>query len=117
MLSHHELCFGCGRTNLFGLLLELERQDDGSAKGRCFIKQDHQGAERGYAHDGVIAAALIEALSLAAGARARRRHLTVDFTASAPVGTFVEVQAWPDHAQASTNGELIATATASDTGR
>ncbi len=27
-LVHHELCFGCGRANLFGLHLDLERQDD-----------------------------------------------------------------------------------------
>jgi hypothetical protein len=28
-LLHHEQCFGCGRTNLFGLLLEAEPAVDG----------------------------------------------------------------------------------------
>ena len=112
MLSHHELCFGCGRTNLFGLLMELERQDDGSARGRCFIKQDHQGAQRGQAHDGVIAAALTEAISLAAGPDARIAHLEVAITGSAPVGGFLELHAWADRAEASSGGERVATATA-----
>jgi hypothetical protein len=113
VLSHHELCFGCGRTNLFGLLVELEPQADGSARGRCFIKQDHQGAERGQAHEGVIAAALSEAIALAAGPQARICRLKVEITASAPVGTFLELHAWPDRARASVEGELVATATAS----
>jgi hypothetical protein len=26
-LVHHDLCFGCGQTNLFGLLLEVEPVD------------------------------------------------------------------------------------------
>ena len=26
-LVHHDLCFGCGQTNLFGMLLEVERVD------------------------------------------------------------------------------------------
>lgn len=42
-LVHHDLCFGCGQTNLFGLLLEVERVDERRVTGRCFIKQDHQG--------------------------------------------------------------------------
>jgi acyl-coenzyme A thioesterase PaaI-like protein len=117
VLSHHELCFGCGRTNLFGLLLELERQADGSARGRCFIKQDHQGAERGRAHEGVIAAALSEAIALAAGPQARIRRLQLEIAASAPVGAFVDVEAWPDRARATVEGELVATATASTSDR
>ncbi len=68
---HHEQCFGCGRTNLFGLLLEVEEVAPGAVAGRCFIKQDHQGAEGGRAHDGVVAAALSEAMSLACGVEAR----------------------------------------------
>ncbi len=111
-LTHHELCFGCGRTNLFGLLLELERPDDGSATGRCFVKQDHQGAERGYAHEGVIAAALSEAIALAAGPDERVQRLQVEFLGPVPVGEFLEVQAWADRARASVDGDLVATATA-----
>jgi rhamnulokinase len=59
-LAHHDLCFGCGTANLFGLQLELEREPDGSVRGRFFVKQDHQGPP-GVAHGGVLAAALDEA--------------------------------------------------------
>ncbi len=47
-LVHHELCFGCGRTNLFGVLMEVTATGEGGVRGRAFVKQDHQGPERGY---------------------------------------------------------------------
>src|SRR5436190_23556510 len=92
-LVHHELCFGCGQTNLFGLLLEVERTDGATVAGRCFIKQDHQGPDRGSAHEGIIAAALAEGMALATGPVARAQAVTVGFIASAPVGAFVEIEA------------------------
>jgi len=100
-LVHHELCFGCGRTNLFGLLLELERSGPTSVTGRCFIKQDHQGAQRGFAHEGIVAAALAEAMSFACGPGARAEELEVAFLAPAAVGAFLEVQAESGGLQAS----------------
>jgi hypothetical protein len=42
-LRHHDLCFGCGQANLFGLQLELEPRPEGGVAGRFFVKQDHQG--------------------------------------------------------------------------
>ena len=96
-LVHHDLCFGCGQTNLFGLLLEVERVDAERVAGRCFIKQDHQGADRTAAHQGVIAAALCEAMALACGPRARAIALSVELTADdAPVGAFLDVEAIAD---------------------
>ena len=92
-LLHHELCFGCGRTNLFGLLLEVEEVAPGAVAGRCFIKQDHQGADGGRAHDGIVAAALAEAMALACGLDARAVSFEVSLDAPAPVGSFVEVVA------------------------
>jgi uncharacterized protein (TIGR00369 family) len=93
-LRHHDLCFGCGQANLFGLQLELERSGDG-VEGRFFVKQDHQGPP-GYAHGGVIAAALDEAMALLVferGTFAVTGRLEVDLLAPAPVGTFVQVSA------------------------
>jgi acyl-coenzyme A thioesterase PaaI-like protein len=92
-LVHHELCFGCGRTNLFGLLLELEMTEPGAVAGRCFIKQDHQGPDRGNAHDGIVGAALCEAMALACGADARAEAFEVSLESLAPVGAFLEVEA------------------------
>jgi acyl-coenzyme A thioesterase PaaI-like protein len=93
-IRHHDLCFGCGQANLFGLQMEAERTADGLA-GRFFVKQDHQGRP-GYAHGGVIAAALDEAMALLLfdmGTFALTGRLEVDLTAPAPVGAFVSVSA------------------------
>src|SRR5215208_2993435 len=94
-LAHHDLCFGCGSADLFGLHVELERQPDGSVEGRFFVKQDHQGPP-GVAHGGVLAAALDEAAALAAGEGPQApvtARLEVDFRSSAPVGSFVHLRA------------------------
>jgi acyl-coenzyme A thioesterase PaaI-like protein len=94
-LRHHDLCFGCGQANLFGLQLELERREGGGVAGRFFVKQDHQGPP-GYAHGGVLAAALDEAMSLllhGQGTFALTGRLEVELHAPAPIGAFVEVEA------------------------
>ena len=94
-IAHHDLCFGCGVANLFGLQMELERQADGSVAGRFFLKQDHQGPP-GHAHGGILAAALDEAAALAAGEGPDApitARLEVDFLAPAPLGAFVAMQA------------------------
>jgi uncharacterized protein (TIGR00369 family) len=94
-IIHHDLCFGCGQANLFGLQLELEPSADGGVEGRFFVKQDHQGPP-GYAHGGVMAAALDEAMALLLFGRGMftvTARLEVDLVAPAPVGTFVRVSA------------------------
>ena len=92
-LVHHELCFGCGRTNLFGLLTEVERTSDDAVAGRCFIKQDHQGPDRTRAHPGIVGVALSEAMALACGPDAQPLAVTVGYLGSAAVGAFLELEA------------------------
>ena len=95
MITHHELCFGCGQANLFGLQLELEARDDGSVGGRCFVKQDHQGPP-GYAHGGIVATALDEAMSLlihSQGTHALTTGLEIRLRAPAPIGAFLDLEA------------------------
>ena len=92
-LVHHELCFGCGRTNLFGLLMEVEQAADGAIRGRGFIKQDHQGPLRGTAHPGVVTAALTEAIAFAAQAEAEIDALEIQLRAPVPIGAFIDVEA------------------------
>jgi acyl-coenzyme A thioesterase PaaI-like protein len=119
-LAHHDLCFGCGLANVFGLNLEARGTDDGTVTGRFFVKQDHQGPP-GHAHGGILAAALDEAMALAAlhaGGVHVTARLEVDFRAPAAVGTFVLVDAsltpegerlWARaSARAETGGELLA---------
>ena len=94
-IFHHDLCFGCGQANLFGLQLELEPHADGGVEGRFFVKQDHQGPP-GFAHGGVIASALDEAMALllhGEGTFALTGRLEVDLLAPAPIGTFLTVRA------------------------
>jgi hypothetical protein len=110
-LIHHDLCFGCGRANLFGLLAELRPTAGGGVAGRCFLKQDHQGPERGVAHPGIVAAALVEAMALAGGDGLR--GIEIEFEAPAPVGTFLELEASRDAATARAGGQLVARARAS----
>jgi acyl-coenzyme A thioesterase PaaI-like protein len=93
-IVHHDLCFGCGSANLFGLQIELEPVEQG-VSGRFFVKQDHQGPP-GFAHGGVVAAALDEAMALAVhseGTLAWTGRLELDLIEPAPVGTFVELEA------------------------
>jgi hypothetical protein len=106
-LVHHELCFGCGRTNLFGLLMEIEQTGEGAVRGRGFVKQDHQGPARGSAHPGIVAAALSEAIAFAAGDEINA--LEIQLHAPVPVGTFIEVEA---HVEPAPGGERTAIATA-----
>ena len=112
-LAHHELCFGCGNANLFGLQMELEPADGqpGAVTGRFFLKQDHQGRE-GAAHAGVMAAALEEAMGMALhsrGMHARARRLEVELVADPPLGVFVRVDA-------RVNDDLEAAASAREVG-
>ena len=112
-LQHHDLCFGCGQANLFGLQLELTRRPEGGVAGRFFVKQDHQGPP-GYAHGGVIATALDEAMALllyGQGTYALTGRLEVELKAPVALGTFVEVAADVEEV-----GERTVTVTASATG-
>ncbi|MGH2783230.1 MAG: PaaI family thioesterase, partial [Thermoleophilaceae bacterium] len=94
-VRHHDLCFGCGQANLFGLQMEVEPVAGGGVAGRFFVKQDHQGPP-GYAHGGLLATALDEAMALLLheqGTLALTGRLEIDLLAPAPVGAFVDVSA------------------------
>ena len=39
-IRHHDLCFGCGPANLFGLQLELERRAEGGVAGDLSAARD-----------------------------------------------------------------------------
>jgi acyl-coenzyme A thioesterase PaaI-like protein len=94
-LTHHDLCFGCGQANLFGLQLERDR---------FFVKQDHQGPD-GAAHPGIVVTALLEAMSQAGG---EPHAVRVQLHGPAPVGEFVDIEATAKRATASCDGEVIA---------
>ncbi len=104
-VSHHELCFGCGLANLFGLQLEFSQGGD-RVSGRFFAKQDHQGAD-GTVHKGILVTALEEAMAVAGG---EPQRMEVEFLAPVAIGTFVEVSASASEAELRSGGELAARA-------
>ena len=94
-LVHHQLCFGCGQANLFGLQMEVEPADGGGVAGRFFVKQDH-GGRPGLAHPGLVAVALEETMTLALeaeGVSADLESLDLRIESAVPLGTFVHVSA------------------------
>ena len=96
MITHHELCFGCGQANLFGLQLEVEPDGDGGVAGRFFVKQDHQGPP-GFAHGGIVATALDETMALLVheeGTMALTARLEIELRAPVPIGSFALLRAW-----------------------
>jgi acyl-coenzyme A thioesterase PaaI-like protein len=107
-LAHQDLCFGCGLSNPFGLHLDARSADAESIAGRFFVKQDHQGPD-GTVHPGILAAVLLEAVSLAGG---RADAARLELPGSPPVGTFVAVEASVDQAVArdERTGEEVARA-------
>jgi acyl-coenzyme A thioesterase PaaI-like protein len=78
-------------------MLEIEETAAGSVAGRCFIKQDHQRADPGFAHEGVLVAVLSEAMALACGAHARAVDLRAALAHRVPVGSFVPIEARAEH--------------------
>jgi acyl-coenzyme A thioesterase PaaI-like protein len=93
--AHHDLCFGCGIGNVFGLQLEASEPVDGELRGRFFVKQDLMGPP-GVMHGGLVATALDEAMALAVRPEhefAPTARLETDLRAPIPIGTFVEVSA------------------------
>lgn len=115
-LAHHELCFGCGTANLFGLQMELEPADGqpGAVTGRFFLKQDHQGPP-GEAHPGILASALEEAMAIALHAEGIHAHATrleVELIEPPPLGVFLRVEARTERR----DGKLVALASAREVG-
>jgi acyl-coenzyme A thioesterase PaaI-like protein len=88
LIKHHDGCFGCG-------LVELDRSSEGVA-GSFTIRPEHQGPP-GFAHGGIMATALDEAMALLLqdrGIYALTTGLDVRLRAATPVGTVVDLTAW-----------------------
>jgi acyl-coenzyme A thioesterase PaaI-like protein len=93
--AHHDLCFGCGIANVFGMQLEAEAPVGGELRGRFFVKQDLMGPP-GVMHGGLVATALDEVMSLLVFAEnpgAPTARLETDLRAPIPLGTFVQASA------------------------
>ena len=94
--------------------MEIEQTGKGTVRGRGFVKQDHQGAIPGTAHDGIVAAALSEAMSFAAGGDGGAASVEIKLERPVAVGTFLQVEARVTDPAAD---EVVAIATASVSGQ
>lgn len=92
-VQHHELCFGCGNSNLFGLHIEADTSGEKGLAAEFVVRDEHTGAS-GYAHTGVLSGALYEVMALslpAEGVHGRAEHVEVDFHESVPRGSVIEL--------------------------
>jgi uncharacterized protein (TIGR00369 family) len=90
----HNRCFGCGRENAGGLLLEFLLAADGSVVCLPTISGRFEG-HPGYLHGGIIATLLDEAMSKAVRARgfaAMTRHLEVEYLRPVPSGVQLRIE-------------------------
>jgi acyl-coenzyme A thioesterase PaaI-like protein len=93
---HHPNCFGCGTDNPASLGLRMRPDADGEGvAGEVTFGERHQGAP-GFAHGGVVAAALDDALGMLL-MRLRRaavtRRLEIDYERPCFIGRRYEVAA------------------------
>jgi len=90
----HNRCFGCGRENTGGLLLEFLLAADGSVVCLPTIPDRFEG-HPGYLHGGIIATLLDEAMSKAVRARgvaAMTRQLEVEYLRPVPSGVELRIE-------------------------
>ena len=95
ILSHYEMCFGCGSAHPAPLGVELTAGQGVSVVGTVLVTENQQGAP-GLAHGGVLAAVMDELLGsinwllMSPSVTAR---LTTDFVRPVPVGSTLHLSA------------------------
>lgn len=93
--SHYAHCFGCGREQAHGLLLEARAGEGVSLTAEFTVQPAHQGAP-GLAHGGVLATALDEtvgSLNWLLRTVAVTGRLETDYLRPVPVGTTLHLEA------------------------
>jgi len=95
-------CFGCGAANPAGMKLPFELDlDDRRTRGR-FVLGANYGGGAGFAHGGIIAVVLDEAmgkLSKLSGERAVTAEMSIAYRKPVPVDQEIIVEGWQDEEQ------------------
>lgn len=94
-VSHHDKCFGCGAANPDGLQADWHLAEDDTLHGSFLVHEGLQGPP-GYAHGGIMAAALDEAMSLLVhglGTHNVTSGFEVRLVAATRIGTRVRLKA------------------------
>ncbi|HEY6129789.1 MAG TPA: PaaI family thioesterase [Candidatus Acidoferrum sp.] len=92
-------CFGCGGANDFGMKLTFELDEDARRVTSKFILGKRYAGGAGFAHGGVIAILLDEAMgkiSKLAEERAVTAELTIEYRKPVPVDTEIVVAGWQE---------------------
>ena len=91
------ICFGCGGANARGMQLTFEQDDEARRiRGRFRLGPEYQGGS-GFAHGGIIAVLLDEAMgkaNLFRGAHAVTAELNVEYLKPVPVDQEIVVGGW-----------------------
>jgi len=92
-------CFGCGGGNEFGMKLTFELDEDEKRCSGRFVLGARYGGGAGFAHGGVIAILLDEAMgkiSKLTGERAVTAELNIEYRKPVPVDSEIVVLGWQD---------------------
>jgi len=92
-------CFGCGGANEFGMKLTFELDEDEKRCTGRFVLGARYGGGAGFAHGGVIAILLDEAMgkiSKLTGERAVTAELNIEYRKPVPVDSEIVVLGWQE---------------------
>jgi uncharacterized protein (TIGR00369 family) len=92
-------CFGCGGANDFGMKLTFELDDDTRRATGKFVLGSRYGGGAGFAHGGVIAILLDEAMgkiSKFSEERAVTAELNIEYRKPVPVDAEIVVSGWQE---------------------
>ena len=92
-------CFGCGGANEFGMKLAFELDQDARRVSGRFVLGPRYGGGAGFAHGGVIAILLDEAMgkiSKLTEERAVTAELNIEYRKPVPVDAEIVVSGWQE---------------------
>jgi len=93
-------CFGCGAANPAGMKLAFDLDFDARRTRGSFILGPNYAGGAGFAHGGIIAVVLDEAmgkLSKLTDEKAVTAELTVQYAKPVPVDQEIRVEGWQEH--------------------
>jgi uncharacterized protein (TIGR00369 family) len=98
--SNH--CFGCGGANEFGMKLAFELDQEARRSSGKFVLGPRYAGGAGFAHGGIIAVLLDEAMgkiSKLTEERAVTAELNIEYRKPVPVDAEIVVSGWQEDAQ------------------
>jgi len=92
-------CFGCGGANDFGMKLTFELDQEAQRSAGKFVLGPRYGGGAGFAHGGIIAVLLDEAMgkiSKLTDERAVTAELSIEYRKPVPVDAEIVVSGWQE---------------------